>query len=76
MNSPLQHRKVRLRGLGGQALCGVPCTCASATGDLSNQFLNGHNLRQQAHEIRLRGLEDAARAESAVHARIVEYRKR
>jgi hypothetical protein len=33
MNSPLGKRKVRLRGLGGQALCGVPRTCASATGN-------------------------------------------
>jgi hypothetical protein len=33
MNSPLGKRKVRLRGLGGQAVCGVPRICASATGD-------------------------------------------
>jgi hypothetical protein len=32
MNSPLENRKVRLRGLGGRVVCGVPCTCASATG--------------------------------------------
>jgi hypothetical protein len=31
MNSPLEKRKVRLRGLGGPAVCGVPGTCASAT---------------------------------------------
>jgi hypothetical protein len=31
MNSPLQRRKVRLRGLGGLAACGVLGTCASAT---------------------------------------------
>jgi hypothetical protein len=31
MNSPLEIRKVRLRGLGGQAVCGVPGNCASAT---------------------------------------------
>jgi hypothetical protein len=31
MNSPLEIRKVRLRGLGGPALCGIPGTCASAT---------------------------------------------
>src|ERR1044071_8699571 len=30
MNSPLQRRKVRLRGLGGPTACGVPRTCASA----------------------------------------------
>jgi hypothetical protein len=30
MNSPLGKRKVRLRGLGGPAVCGVPRTCASA----------------------------------------------
>jgi hypothetical protein len=33
MNSPLQLHKVRLRGLGGMAVCGVPGTCASATGN-------------------------------------------
>jgi hypothetical protein len=32
MNSPLENRKVRLRGLGGTAVCGVPGTCASAAG--------------------------------------------
>jgi hypothetical protein len=32
-NSPLESRKVRLRGLGGRAVCGVSGTCASATGD-------------------------------------------
>jgi hypothetical protein len=31
MNSPLESRKVRLRGLGGPVVCGVPDTCASAT---------------------------------------------
>ena len=31
MNSPLEIRKVRLRGLGGPAVCGIPRTCASAT---------------------------------------------
>jgi hypothetical protein len=31
-NSPLEKRKVRLRGLGGQTVCGVPGTCASAIG--------------------------------------------
>jgi hypothetical protein len=31
MNSPLEKRKVRLRGLGGAAMCGVPSTCSSAT---------------------------------------------
>jgi hypothetical protein len=31
MNSPLEKRKVRLRGLGGTGVCGVPCTGASAT---------------------------------------------
>jgi hypothetical protein len=30
MNSPLEKRKVRLRGLGGPAVCGVSRTCASA----------------------------------------------
>jgi hypothetical protein len=33
MNSPLESRKVRLRGLGGPAVEGVPGTGASATGD-------------------------------------------
>jgi predicted XRE-type DNA-binding protein len=32
MNSPLEIREVRLRGLGGRAVCGVPRTGASATG--------------------------------------------
>jgi hypothetical protein len=31
MNSPLESHEVRLRGLGGQAACGVPGTRASAT---------------------------------------------
>jgi hypothetical protein len=30
MNSPLESRKVRLRGLGGPAVCGIPGACASA----------------------------------------------
>jgi hypothetical protein len=33
LKSPLEIRKVRLRGLGGPAVCGVLCTCASATMD-------------------------------------------
>ena len=33
MNSPLGLRKVRLRGLGGRAACGVPRTCASAASE-------------------------------------------
>jgi ADP-ribose pyrophosphatase len=32
MNSPLERHEVRLRGLGGPAVCGIPGTCASATG--------------------------------------------
>jgi hypothetical protein len=32
MNSPLEIRKVHLRGLGGPAVCGIPGTCASAAG--------------------------------------------
>ena len=35
MNSPLENRKVRLRGLGGPTACGVPCTGASATGAIT-----------------------------------------
>jgi hypothetical protein len=31
MNSPLEIRKVHLRGLGGLAVCGVLITGASAT---------------------------------------------
>jgi hypothetical protein len=34
MNSPLEKRKVRLRGLGGPAVYGIPHTCASATENL------------------------------------------
>ena len=30
MNSPLEIHEVRLRGLGGRAVCGVPGTGASA----------------------------------------------
>jgi hypothetical protein len=30
MDSPLGKRKVRLRGLGGPAVCDIPRTCASA----------------------------------------------
>ena len=41
MNSPLEIRKVRLRGLGGQAMCGVGRTCASATGDYRITFAIG-----------------------------------
>jgi hypothetical protein len=33
MNSPLEIRKVRLRGLGGPTVCGVSSTWASATGE-------------------------------------------
>jgi len=36
MNSPLQLRKVRLRGLGGPGMSGVPSTCASATGEITD----------------------------------------
>jgi hypothetical protein len=32
INSQQQLHKVHLRGLGGPAVCGVPGTCASATG--------------------------------------------
>src|SRR5688572_3278049 len=32
MNSPLEEREVRRRGLGGPAVCGAPRTGASATG--------------------------------------------
>jgi hypothetical protein len=32
MNSPLENRKVRLRGLGGLAVCGARVTFVSATG--------------------------------------------
>jgi len=56
MNSPLEHRKVRLRGLGGPAACGVPGTGASAPTRLPDQILNGHNSPLEKREIRLRGL--------------------
>src|SRR5688500_278321 len=35
MNSPLQNHKVRLRGLGGPGVCGVPGACASAPSTFS-----------------------------------------
>ena len=35
INSPLQLHKVRLRGLGGPAVCGIPSTCASAAGGIT-----------------------------------------
>jgi hypothetical protein len=56
MNSPLENRKVRLRGLGGPAVRGVPGTCVSATGS-SGQIRSEHHSPQQAHEVHLRGLE-------------------
>jgi hypothetical protein len=37
MNSPLERRKVRLRGLGGTAVCGVPRACASAAGRMASR---------------------------------------
>ena len=43
MNSPLENRKVRLRGLGGPAMCGIPRTCASAAGGLPDQMRNRHH---------------------------------
>ena len=45
MNSPLENRKVRLRGLGGRALYGVRSTCVSATRRPPNQIRNGHHSR-------------------------------
>jgi hypothetical protein len=45
MNSPLELRKVRLRELGGQTLCGVSGTCASATGAGSGQVWRDVNGR-------------------------------
>jgi hypothetical protein len=39
MNSPLENRKVRLRGLGGPAVCGIPCNRASAAGVISGDGL-------------------------------------
>jgi poly(3-hydroxybutyrate) depolymerase len=53
MKSPLQGRKVRLRGLGGPAPCGVSGTCASATG--SSDQRKEHKSRLQRHTVRLRG---------------------
>jgi hypothetical protein len=52
MNSPLQHRKVRLRGLGGQTICSVPGTCASATGKYRIRgaigIIRGNNYTESA----------------------------
>jgi hypothetical protein len=48
MNSPLQNRKVRLRGLGGPAERGVPCTGASATEKAPEQAAIGINPRVQS----------------------------
>jgi hypothetical protein len=64
MNSPRESRKVRLRGLGGPAACGVPRTCASAAGVIfgSSEGASGRprlgrlKPRLQGHKVRLRGL--------------------
>src|SRR5688500_18260052 len=45
MNSPLENRKVRLRGLGGPGVCGVSRTCASAPGDHRIRSAMGTILR-------------------------------
>jgi hypothetical protein len=55
MNSPLQGHKVRLRGLGGPAACGVPSSFASATGS-SDQVRKERDSLLQRREVRLRGL--------------------
>ena len=55
MNSPLQPHKVRLRGLGGQAVYGVSRTCASATRRLPKQIFKGHDSPLEIREVRLRG---------------------
>jgi hypothetical protein len=47
MNSPQQLHEVRLRGLGGPAACGVPGTCASATGS-SDRIAEMHAAVQSA----------------------------
>jgi len=57
MNSPLERRKVRLRGLGGPAVCGAPRPGASAAGARCRRLLPGRlKPRLQRHEVRLRGL--------------------
>jgi hypothetical protein len=53
MNSPLERRKVRLRGLGGPAVFGVPCTGASAT-RLPDQIRKEHNSPLAIRKVRLR----------------------
>ena len=59
MNSPLENRKVRLRGLGGQAARGVPCASASAPRGLPNQIRNGHKAaRLKAEILAIGGIED------------------
>ena len=51
MNSPLENRKVRLRGLGGPAACGVPNDRASATMRSPDELVSGTTaLRTQAVE--------------------------
>jgi hypothetical protein len=55
MNSPLEHRKVRLRGLGGPAACGFPRTCASAIRRSPNQIRNEHDSPLGKRNVRLRG---------------------
>jgi hypothetical protein len=55
MNSPLERRKVRLRGLGGLAVCGVPGDRASAAGTspriappaFAAPCTRGHNPRRR-----------------------------
>jgi hypothetical protein len=48
MNSPLENRKVRLRGLGGQEVCGAPGTCASAATQTADRVEDLHAANNKA----------------------------
>jgi hypothetical protein len=48
MNSPLENRKVRLRGLGGPAACGVPRIRAVRNQGGTGAFRTGGVPRKQA----------------------------
>jgi hypothetical protein len=53
MNSPLEHRKVRLRGLGGPAVCGARRTCAPATRRSPRQVRSEHDSLSAAGRRRI-----------------------
>src|SRR5215217_1619190 len=66
MNSPLENRKVRLRGLGGTELCGVPNGCPSAAGDYRIWCAKGINRGCNITKPACAG--SAARARATFHA--------